>query len=177
MRHVSPSISECRKLQYLDLTGAMKLNSYIPPEIFTLPELRILDLTNNYFTEISPDIIGLKKLKKMIMRRNALLRIPDEIFKMESLESLDLSENYLEDIPHCINELRTLKNLYLACNKIKEIPEEICECEELEEVQLHYNKLENLPDDIYKLYKLEELMLEGIAFTATMRGKSNMLAF
>ncbi|XP_060576811.1 malignant fibrous histiocytoma-amplified sequence 1 homolog, partial [Ruditapes philippinarum] len=161
LKHVSPSISECRKLQYLDLTGAMKLNSYIPPEIFTLPELRILDLTNNYFTEISPDIIGLKKLKKMIMRRNALLRIPDEIFKMESLEALDLCENYLEDIPHCINELQTLKCLYLACNKIKEIPEEICECEELQEIQLHYNKLELLPDDISKLYKLEELMLEG----------------
>lgn len=161
LKHVSAAISECRKLQYLDLTGAMKLNSYIPPEIFTLPELRILDLTNNYFTEISPNIIGLKKLKKMIMRRNALLRIPDEIFEMESLESLDLSENYLEDIPKCISELKTLKNLYLACNKIKVLPDEICECEELVELQLHYNKLEALPDEIYKLQQLEELMLEG----------------
>lgn len=161
LKYVNRAISECRKLMYLDLTGAMKLNSVIPEEIFTLPELRILDITNNYFTEISPKIVGLKKLKKLIVRRNALLRIPDEVFQMENLEAIDLSENYLEEIPPTVSELKTLKNLYLACNKIKELPQEICNCENLKELQLHYNQLESLPDELYQLEVLEELMLEG----------------
>ena len=161
LKHVAGAIADCKKLQYLDLTGALKLNSYIPPEIFTLPELRIIDLTNNYFSEIDPAVTGLKKLKEFIMRRNALLRVPDEIFDMQSLECLDLSENYLEEIPRSVKNLTTLRRLYLACNKISSLPQEICECERLEELQLHYNKLEVLPSDIYRLSNLQELMLEG----------------
>lgn len=161
LKYVNKAISECKKLVYLDLTGAMKLNSVIPAEIFTLPELRILDITNNYFTEISPKVVGLKKLKKLIVRRNALLRIPKEVFEMENLEAIDFSENYIEDIPETVNNLATLKYLYLACNKIKSLPDEICKCENLQELQLHYNQLENLPDEIYQLSVLEELMLEG----------------
>ena len=161
LKYVNSAISECKKLMYLDLTGAMKLNSVIPEEIFTLPELRILDITNNYFTEISAKIIGLKKLKKLIVRRNALLRMPDEVFDMECLEAIDFSENYIEEIPVTVSKLATLKYLYLACNKIKALPIEICSCENLKELQLHYNRLEGLPDDIYQLDVLEELMLEG----------------
>jgi len=165
LKYVSETISECKALQFLDLTGAMKLNSYIPPELFTLPELHTLDLTNNYFTEISSEIVNLKKLKKLIVRRNALLRIPDEIFKMENLEAIDFSENYLEAIPDSISELHTLKQVHLSCNKIRTLPEGICECVSLQELQLHYNQLEELPDNIYKLENLEELMLEGKALT------------
>lgn len=161
LKHVSEGIAECRKLQYLDLTGAMKLNSVIPPEIFTLSELKILDLTNNYFTELSSDIIGLKKLKKFVMRRNALLRLPEEIFRLDSLESLDVSENYLIEIPSTVKELKTLKHLYLACNNIEKLPPEICFCRNLTELHLHRNKLTELPAKFHKLTNLEELMLEG----------------
>ena len=161
LKHVSEGIAECKKLQYLDLTGAMKLNSVIPPEIYSLSELKILDLTNNYFTELSSDIIGLKKLKKFVMRRNALLRLPDEIFHLDSLESLDVSENYLIEIPATVKELKTLKHLYLACNNLNELPPQICDCRNLTELHLHRNNLKELPARFHKLVNLEELMLEG----------------
>ncbi|XP_052813851.1 malignant fibrous histiocytoma-amplified sequence 1 homolog isoform X2 [Mya arenaria] len=165
LRNVSKAVAECKALQYLDLTGAMRQNSYIPPEIFTLPELLILDITNNFFTEISTKIVGLKKLKKLIIRRNSLLRIPEEIFKMESLEAIDFSENYLKEIPGCISELETLRHVNLSCNKIEVLPDEICDCAGLTELQLHYNVLERLPNKIHKLQNLEELMLEGNKLT------------
>lgn len=161
LKHVSSAISECKKLQYLDLTSAMKLNSYIPSEIYMLPELKRLDMTNNYFTEISPKVVELKKLKQFIMRRNVLLRIPDEIFQMENLEYLDLSENSLREIPGSINQLQTLKYLYLGCNEISDLPDEICKCKGLHELQLHNNKLTKLPAGIHKLKNLEELTLDG----------------
>ena len=161
LKHVSEGIAECKKLQYLDLTGAMKLNSTIPPEIFSLAELKTLDLTNNYFTEISSDIVGLRKLKRFIMRRNALLRLPNEIFRLASLESVDVSENYIEEIPSTVKDLKTLKHLYLACNNIRKLPAALCDCRNLSELHLHGNKLTELPAKFHKLSNLEELMLEG----------------
>ncbi|KAL5006034.1 hypothetical protein ScPMuIL_017192 [Solemya velum] len=60
-------------------------------EIFLLSELKILDLSGNFFSEIAPEVAGLKKLKKFLMRRNALLRLPEEFFELKHLESLDLA--------------------------------------------------------------------------------------
>ncbi|KAL3854054.1 hypothetical protein ACJMK2_013336 [Sinanodonta woodiana] len=161
LKHVSKNIIDCKQLKYLDLTGAMKLNSWIPAEIFLLSNLQILDLTNNYFTEISSEVMGLTNLKKFIMRRNALLRLPKELFTLKYLEYLDLSESYLEEIPSCVSDLKMLKGLYLCHNKIKHISEEICNCENLLELQLHNNELESLPDKLFKLRKLEELTLDN----------------
>lgn len=160
LKYVPSSIGKCLKLQELDLSGAMKLNSYIPPELFLLRELKILNISGNYFTEISKEIKGLKNLRKLIIQRNALLRIPDELFKLKRLESLQFSDNYLEELPPLIKCLKKLKYIDLQGNKLKSLPDEICQCENLIQINVALNEMQCLPDTIYLLTNLQELNVE-----------------
>ncbi|XP_076089133.1 malignant fibrous histiocytoma-amplified sequence 1 homolog [Mytilus galloprovincialis] len=160
LKYVPSSIGKCLKLQELDLSGAMKLNSYIPPELFLLKELKVLNISGNYFTEISKDIKGLKNLRKLIIQRNALLRLPNELFKCKRLESLQFSDNYLEEIPPLVKRLKNLKYIDLQGNKLKSLPDEICQCENLVQINVAMNMMESLPDLIYLLENLQELNIE-----------------
>lgn len=160
LKYVPSSIGKCLKLQELDLSGAMKLNSYIPPELFLLRELKILNISGNYFTEISKDIKGLRNLRKLIVQRNALLRLPDELFKLEKLESLQLSDNYLEQLPPSVKHLTNLMYIDLQGNKFKSLPDDICKCEKLIQINVAMNEMEKLPDAIYLLSNLQELNIE-----------------
>lgn len=160
LKHVSPEISKCTRLQTLNLTGAMKLLAVIPPGLFSLKELRHLDMSDNYFTEIPSGVSGLTKLRVFIMQRNALLRLPDELFLLKNLEELELSENYLREIPARIRKLHNLKHLSVCRNELQWLPKEICECKALTGIVLSNNKLEEIPEKMYKLSNLEELNLQ-----------------
>lgn len=157
LRNVSPNIVSCTSLRELNLTGALKLNSYIPPELLQLSELRTLNLNNNYFSQISPKINGLKKLKHFIMRRNALVNLPETLFDLKHLESVEVGDNYLEQLSPSIKKLKKIKTLEMRGNKLSSLPEEICDCLSLESLLLSMNELKQLPENIYRLVNLKEL--------------------
>ncbi|XP_062587393.1 malignant fibrous histiocytoma-amplified sequence 1 homolog [Saccostrea cucullata] len=157
LKYVSSNIVKCTSLSELNLTGALKLNSYIPEELLQLSELRTLNLNNNYFSEISPKIKGLKKLRHFIMRRNALVSLPDTLFDLKHLESIEIGDNYLEELSPSVKKLKKLKTLELRGNKLTKLPDELCDCGSLESLLLAFNELESLPDNIYLLANLKEL--------------------
>ena len=157
LKYVSTNIVNCTSLRELNLTGALKLNSYIPPELLQLSELRTLNLNNNYFSQISPKINGLKKLKHFLMRRNALVSLPETFFDLKHLEIVEIGDNYLEEISLSIKKLKKLKTLELRGNKLSALPDEICDCLSLEILLLSLNELKQLPDNIYRLINLNEL--------------------
>lgn len=81
------------KLKELDLsykTTCFKLEE-IPPEIFELTQLEILNLRNNEIAEIPREILRLRKLK-----------------------ALNLIDNKLETIPNCLSKLPDLKSVCLT---------------------------------------------------------------
>ncbi|XP_069108576.1 malignant fibrous histiocytoma-amplified sequence 1 homolog isoform X2 [Argopecten irradians] len=160
LKNVSENITQCVRLQELDLSGAMKLNSVIPEQILMLSELKVLNLSGNYFTELPKEVAGLKKLEKFIMRRNALLRLPDALFDLECLQTLELSDNYLYEIPPAIANLKNIMHIDLQGNKLTSLPKEIGRCFSLVQLSVAYNELTSLPDTICRLLKLQELGLE-----------------
>lgn len=160
LKNVSRSITHCTRLQVLDLSGAMKLNSVIPEQILMMSELKVLDISGNYFTELSSKVAGLKKLEKFIMRRNALLRLPDEIFDLEHLENLELSDNYLYELPDSVKSSKNIRYIDLQGNKLKSLPDSICKCLSLVQLSVAGNELETVPELIYRLSSLQELNLE-----------------
>jgi Leucine-rich repeat (LRR) protein len=109
----------------------------IPQEIFSFPNLKILDLGYNNLDE--NDIVPLSKLKK--------------------LESLDLTDNRLSELPVNIDKFENLKIFCATQNKIKQINPNLFKLKNLQLLSLGLNDYIDFPRGISKLSNLEFLVL------------------
>jgi small GTP-binding protein len=161
-------ISETRKTSRIEL----HLNGLffcqleaIPEEIFTLENLRILNVSGGWggektrITKIPPQIEKLRNLETLNLSKNRIKEIPKEVYDLKNLRELYLSYNEIEYIDSCINQLTELRRLDLSFNKIKKIPKTICDLKNLEYLSLDNNQLEKLPVEISDLKRLQVLDL------------------
>jgi hypothetical protein len=128
-----------------------KLDS-IPPEIFTLVNLRELNLSRNNIEEIPPAIGTLIHLERLDVSNNKLVHLPQEIGLLKNLTFLGLNRNVIEDLPPTIGMLENLQVL-----------------------ELWDNELRDVPDEIEKLYNLQVLELRGILFTEEQQQRIDSL--
>lgn len=63
------------------------------------PQLEILNIAHNHFTEIPRDIFRLKSLARFIAMNNHIRTLPQEVWSAPSLKILDLSENQIQVLP------------------------------------------------------------------------------
>lgn len=113
----------------------------ITPDMFMLPTLQQLDLSDNDFTyipsgifrgcnmlcrfianvckieQIAHDAFGATKLQQIDLRSNKIVVLPDDLFN-DSLRTLYLDTNKIEEFPECIKRLKLLKTLYISDNPI-----------------------------------------------------------
>ncbi|SEM62884.1 Leucine-rich repeat (LRR) protein [Chitinophaga rupis] len=148
-------IGEMKHIQYLGLPEA-DLDS-LPASIFSLPNIRTLNLCGNRFTKIPEGIRRLKKLEYLVMYDNEIREIPAWIGELTNLETLILPRNKIDSISPGIGRLYKLSDLSLGENMIRHLPATIGELHSLRELGLHQNKLSRLPEEISRLKKLEIL--------------------
>ena len=89
----------------------------ITEELFSLPNLEILDLSENQLTDLSKSINFLSSLKELHLESNQLNSLPETIGSLISLETLDLSENKLTRVPKSIGGMQNLKTLDFLISK------------------------------------------------------------
>ncbi|KAG0313404.1 hypothetical protein BGZ99_008912 [Dissophora globulifera] len=72
----------------------------LPLQIFRLPSLRELDVSQNLLTELSP-LIGLlaPTLEELFLQSNRLQSLPQQLGQMKRLRLLDIADNHLGCIP------------------------------------------------------------------------------
>ena len=180
--------------------AANGLSGTVPPIIFHLPSLQVLNLHNNSVdftfhgveaatklqnlhldaTKIrSLDGVGkAKALKVLHIQRNEFggLQIPDEIYSLTNLEGLLISESGFEGtISGKIGDLVNLKVFSCLRNDISgEIPSEIGSLGKLEVLSLGENNLfGTLPSTLNQLTSLQSLSLDS--FTRNNAGVSGPL--
>jgi Leucine-rich repeat (LRR) protein len=120
----------------------------IPPEIYTFPNLRYLDLSNNKIEEL-----------------------PENLDSLNQLLYLNVSKNKLTTFPPQIGKLSALKDLRASGNMIVLLPPQIGQLQELRILDLWNNEITEFPDEISKLVKLKELDLRDIVFTDEQQKK------
>ena len=154
--------------ELLGLTRLKKLvlddNKLTPAQISItasqMPQLSLLSLRNNQFSNI-PDSIGqLTQLRKLDLSKNELNRIPDTIGLLSRLETLWLAGNHLSKLPGAIEQLYQLKTLGLRGNQLSQLPEIIGQLSQLQYLDIGYNQLNQIPDTISELDNLEVLDLQ-----------------
>lgn len=119
----------------------------IPESMYSLSNLKLLDLSSNNITFINP--IRIKSLCSLIsldLSKNQIREVPIEIKSLSFMEVLNLSTNQLTTIPEGIGNLYRLKKLYLDNNQIDSVsPYVFNNLINIEELQLFKNRLSSVP--------------------------------
>ena len=124
-------------------------------------EITGLSIFNCGLSAFPSEILRLKSLKHLALRRNSLKDLPKNIGFLSNLEWLDLRINNLESLPNAIGLLYRLKNLNLSSNNLTTIPDSIGDLLTLKTLNLSNNKLKNVPECIENLNCLETLNLKA----------------
>ncbi|MBP5547266.1 MAG: leucine-rich repeat domain-containing protein [Bacteroidales bacterium] len=94
----------------------------IPPKIFSMRNLRTLDLGRNFIDSIPPEIAQLTNLENLDIRRNKLRSIPPELGELRNLKYLNLSRNPILELPDAMSALTNLEELILWCTGVISFP-------------------------------------------------------
>nr|KYP63546.1 Phytosulfokine receptor 1 [Cajanus cajan] len=143
--------------------GSTRLSGKICESLAGLDQLRVLNLSYNFFTA----------------------SLPENLFHLQNLEVMDFSNNHFEGpvstaICSSFNRLRVFK---LSNNFFSgEIPENLGNCSSLQHLSINGNDLSrSLPESIFQLQNLNELYLQNNKLSGTLSeevGKlSNLVEF
>ena len=139
------------------------LEGEIPAEINLLENLESLILNTNRITSFSSAVFSMVNLKVLDLDKNFIEEILSDISPLgsDSLEQLYLSNNKLTSVPNELFRLRQVKNLWLANNKIAStLPTGIGMMTKLEELDLESNLFEgHIPTELYSLANLHTVYL------------------
>ncbi len=124
-------------------------------------EITGLSIFNCGLKDFPQEILRLKFLKHLSLRRNNIGLLPKEIGFLSNLEYLVLRLNNLETLPNAIGLLPKLKNLNISSNKLKTIPESIGDMLMLKNLNLSNNDLTSIPKTIENLHSLKSLHLKA----------------
>lgn len=94
-----------------------------PKELFRIPGLYYLNLSNTNTYSLTTHFERLKNLEVLVIENNHLSKIPFEIYKAQKLRLISLRGNNLTKLPDSISQLEHLSLLDLRGNKFD--PEEI----------------------------------------------------
>ena len=125
--------------------------NYFPSEILRLKSLKHLALRRNNITTLMKEIGLLSNLEYLNLRINKLKHLPASIGLLSNLQHLNLSSNALMELPKSIGKLMMLKELNLSNNKLNHVPESIGDLNSLEILNVKANYWMKLPESVIKL--------------------------
>ena len=128
--------------------------SKVPPGIFNLHHLTVLDMSHNLLTVLPEDIGRVRSLLILRLNDNSIERIPVNIGLLHNLEELNFANNNVQYLPSAIKGLQQLKALYIEKNNLSVLPDEICELENLETLDITENRIKALPMKMHMLKNL-----------------------
>ena len=162
---IPPELGSLANLEVLNLS-TNDLSGPIPPELGNLSNLTVLRLGQNYLTSpIPPELGNLHKLKDLDLSQADLGGpIPPELGNLSQLRTLNLSTNAFQgSIPLELTRIPGLRHLSLRTNNLTgTIPPELADLAELESLSLSENGLKGaIPSELGNLPRLRGLYLAG----------------
>ncbi|MCB0401199.1 MAG: leucine-rich repeat domain-containing protein [Flavobacteriales bacterium] len=139
------SVDEARasNSNFLELNLSQQGLVKLPEGIYSLSNLKSIDLGNNPLLNVSQCLDSLKRfpyLETIKLNGLQLKYIPFELLHLTQLKYLFLERNEIETIPEGIRELDQLKGLYLSDNDIDYIQPGFMHMPNLETIDLRGNR-------------------------------------
>eukprot|EP00698_Gefionella_okellyi_P012240 TRINITY_DN3287_c0_g2_i2.p1 TRINITY_DN3287_c0_g2~~TRINITY_DN3287_c0_g2_i2.p1 ORF type:complete len:478 (+),score=109.36 TRINITY_DN3287_c0_g2_i2:89-1522(+) len=148
----------------------------LPPQLFTLTHLTVLNIDSNDLTDIPSGIGALIQLTELRASDMSLQRVCDEIGLLQQLEVLELHRNRMEQLPAALCSLRALRRLTLHTNELAVLPRGIGQLVNLTALTLGSNSLSAVPDSIGQLTALTSLHMGKNHFRALPASFGNLTA-
>jgi len=136
--YLPPSITNLSHLEELNAIGCGL--STLPHGFRNLRNLRKLYLKDNYFPELSEEILELNRLEKLDLSFNQISTIPTAIERLQSLRKLNLCANELRTLPATIGQLQQLEKINLLGNSFPEIPTILLNMPQLKTISITINR-------------------------------------
>ncbi|XP_035663101.1 p53-induced death domain-containing protein 1-like [Branchiostoma floridae] len=149
----------------LNLSG--KSLNEIPPAVFRIEELEILDVSDNPLGSIPADIASLANLKEMRVAGCPITEISGTISGCKYLSIIDFSRNpsiATVTLPATMQQLRYLEYVVLCKCNLRSLPGNLTVLATVETLDLSTNALTTLPDNISGMRQLKILFLNNNAF-------------
>ena len=128
----------------------------LPHEMFTLTQLRRLDLSQNILEDVPANLLALPNLEYLSLGHNRLKDLPETTHWSASLLSLDLSDNLLTTLPQGIQH-SNIEILNLSNNQFRVVPKFLCRVRTLTSLDLTSMQISVLPKEIENLNRLVHL--------------------
>ncbi|TVR40403.1 MAG: leucine-rich repeat domain-containing protein [Cryomorphaceae bacterium] len=112
--------------------------------------------------EIPPEVFTLTNLRSLTLKKGKITQIPAEISALVHLEKLDLTQNKLERFPEEVIGLPQLRILKLGKNPISRLPDEMVNMQKLEVLDLWSTRVSRFPVAIEKMSSLREVDLRMV---------------
>lgn len=138
--------------------------------------VRYLNLYESNLQTFPDDILKLKNLERLSLRKNTITAIPDGIASLHAINWMDLGRCGLTDLNPALGKLEKLTFLYLNDNAITTIPDELGNCNRLQYLNADRNKLTTLPASLGRMSSLKWLRLNGNQITALPTDLSGLAA-
>jgi leucine-rich repeat protein SHOC2 len=106
-----------------DITFENCILDSFPKELFKIPSLYYINLSNTNTWYLTKHFERLKDLEVLVIENNHLSKVPFEIYKAQKLRLISLRGNNLTKLPDSISQLENLSLLDLRGNKFE--PDEI----------------------------------------------------
>ena len=164
---MEPEIQLLSSLQFLDLRENPGIAGQLPSTIGLLSNLEHLLLQGcNFESPIPTELWTLPRLESLGLSDNHKIfngsTLPTVIMGLSSLRDLQLVNVGLNGpIDSTIGELKELERIFLAENQLTHIPDEIAKLRKLQVLDLSKNQLAEIPTIMSRLRKLEVLKLNG----------------
>lgn len=146
----------------------------LPVEFGSLPNLRVLSLSNNQLTSLPAGLGNMVGLQWVELDSNQLTSLPVEIGKLNGLHTLLLSHNHFVGLPAELGNLSNLFYLDLDNNFLKSVPGTLGNLSRLETLSLDNNQLSSLPPEFGNLVNLESLSLDSNQLTTLPSEMGNL---
>lgn len=132
-----------------------------PRFIQHMPNLRVLDISNNRIRATHLKFSGMDQLRFLSLASMGLAGLPPELLTLESLENLRVSHNDFYWLPDTLADLKGLRVLEATHCLIDSFPVSLCQFPNLETLNLSNNELSSLPPAISGLRQLNFLNISN----------------
>ncbi|WP_020537985.1 leucine-rich repeat domain-containing protein [Lewinella cohaerens] len=166
-------IGELKNLRVLDISGSWITE--IPDEIQNCKYLRSIIANASRLEKISPAIGQLRELRNANFGYCNLRSIPRELGEVESLWSLGLGGNQLNDLPESISNLKNVMFFSIDKNRFTEFPNEVLGLESVVNLWMHGNDFKTASVELNNLPRMSHLLIDAHEIENINELKQSML--
>ncbi|CAH1249987.1 NEURL4 [Branchiostoma lanceolatum] len=147
----------------LDLSS--KMLEEIPPDVFSIKEVEILDMSNNPLGSIPVGIASLSELKEIRAAGCDIREISGNVSRCKYLSKIDFSRNpHIATLPVTMKQLAHLKYVALSSCELKSLPKNLTLLATIETLDVSKNVLTTLPSEVSGFKRMKVLILNDNAF-------------